>query len=44
MFYLYVDGNENDAVETELVAAFRALVSEWAEQGAFLVNQKHWRF
>lgn len=41
MFYLYVDGNENNAVEAELVAAFRALISEWAEQGAFLVNQKH---
>lgn len=41
MFYLYVDGSDNDAVEAELVTAFLGLASEWSEQGAFLVNQKH---
>lgn len=43
MLYLYVDGNDNDAVEAELVAAFNGLVSEWSELGALLVNQKQER-
>ncbi len=43
IFYLYVDGSDNDAVEAELVTAFLGLASEWSEQGALLVNQKHGR-
>lgn len=40
MLYIYVDGNDNDAVEAELVAGLSVVVQEWAELGAVLVNRK----
>ncbi|MCD7039542.1 hypothetical protein LRQ11_21120 [Pseudomonas sp. MAFF 311095] len=41
--YCYVDGSDNQTVEPVLVDAFRALVSDWAQYRAVLVNHQHER-
>lgn len=39
--YVYVDGNDNEAQEVELTAAFAGLAHEWQALGAMFVNFKH---
>lgn len=39
--YVHVDGNDNEAQEVELTAAFAGLAHEWQALGAMLVNFKH---
>lgn len=36
--YCYVDGSDNETIESVLVDAFRTLISDWAPFSAVLVN------
>lgn len=38
--YVYVDGSDNESIETELIDAFSALASDWATLDAVLVNHR----